>query len=109
MITILLAITLAQPTTCIVVNLSPVSVVCNPGPQQIELRDFTWPREVWGQTHLTGRYNAEIVDGEVLPLPTGPVVDNEVINHREVLEGKRWRRHALQALDKDLDSSRLVP
>lgn len=110
MIGILLALILArQFTTCIVVNLSPVSIVCNEGPQQIELRDFIWPREVWGQAHLTGRYNAEIVDGEVFPLPTGPVVDNEVINHREVLEGKRWRRHALQALDKDLDSNRPVP
>jgi hypothetical protein len=110
MIGILLAIALTQqPTTCTVVNLSPVSIVCNEGPQQIELRDFIWPREVWGQTHLTGRYNAEIVDGQVFPLPTGPVVDNEAINHRQVLEGKRWRRHALQAPDKDLDPKRPVP
>lgn len=91
MIGILLAITLAQqPTTCTVVNLSPVSVVCNEGPQQVELRDFQWPA-IWGQMHLTGRYNAEIVDGKVIPLPTEPVVDNEALRQQSLHEQRRWR------------------
>jgi hypothetical protein len=92
-----LAIALAQhPTTCTVVNLSPVSVVCNEGPRQIEIRDFEWPREVWGLTYLTGKYNAEIVNGQVFPLPTLAVVDNEEIRARSLREQRRWRRHALQ-------------
>lgn len=97
MIGILLAIAFAQqPTTCTVVNLSPLSVVCNEGSQQIEIRDFEWPREVWGQTHLTGKYNAEIVNGQVFPLPTLAVVDNEVLRQNSLKEQRRWRRHALQ-------------
>lgn len=97
MIGILLAIALAQqPTTCTVVNLSPLSIVCNEGPAQVELRNFTWPRE-WGKgAHLTGRYPAEIVNGRVVPLPTGPVVDNEVLRRQSLNEQRRWRRHALQ-------------
>lgn len=97
MIGILLAIALTQqPTTCTVVNLSPLSVVCNEGPAQIEIRDFSWPSEVWGQTHLTGKYNAEIINGQVFPLPTGPVVDNDLLLRRQLKEQRRWRRHALQ-------------
>jgi len=97
LIGIIFAFALAhQSTTCTVVNLSPLSVVCNEGSAQVELRDFTWPRE-WGKgAHLTGRYNAEIVNGEVFPLPTGPVVDNEVLRKQSLNEQRRWRRHALQ-------------
>jgi hypothetical protein len=92
MIGILLALALSQqPTTCTVVNLSPVSVVCNEGAGQIELRDFEWPREEWGQTHLSGRYNAEIVDGRIIPLPTAQVVDNDEIRARVLREQQRWR------------------
>lgn len=108
MIGILLAIALTQqPTTCTVVNLSPVAIVCNEGPQQVEIRDFTWPHE-WGKgAHLTGRYKAEIVNGEalkamqaytndatlsrIIPLPTGPVVDNEALRQQSLNEQRRWR------------------
>ena len=97
MIGILLALTLAQPTTCTVVNLSPVSIVCNEGPQQIEIRDFEWPTEEWGKgAHLTGKYNAEIINGKVFPLPTDKVVDNDEIRARVLKEQRRWRRPALQ-------------
>ena len=97
MISILLAIALAQQTTCTVTNLAPLSVVCNEGPQQVELRDFEWPTVEWGKgPHLSGKYNAEIVAGKVFPLPTGKVADNDEIRARTLKEQRRWRRPALQ-------------
>jgi len=101
----------ARSTICIVVNLSPVSVVCDEGPQQIEVRDFEWPLEVWGQMHLSGRYNAEIrvagtarfdtpdqrvpqietLNLKIIPLPTRDVVDNEALRQQSLKEQRRWR------------------
>lgn len=101
MIGILLAVVLTQqPTTCTVVNLAPVAIVCNEGPRQVELRDFQWPT-VWGQTHLTGRYKAELVDGKVFPLPTGPVVDNEVLRQQSLREQRRWRIPPTQSVTRN--------
>lgn len=94
---ILAAALVQQPTTCTVVNLSPVSVVCNEGPQQIEIRDFQWPA-TWGQTHLTGRYNAEMVDGKVIALPTSAVVDNEALRQQSLREQRRWRVQPTQVI-----------
>jgi hypothetical protein len=98
---ILAAALTQQPTTCTVVNLSPLSVVCNAEPAQVEIRDFTWPNDVWGQTHLTGRYNAEIVNSEVFPLPTGPVVDNEALREQTLQEMRRWRIPPTQSITKN--------
>ena len=99
MIGILLALALTQQTTCTVVSIAPVSVVCAHGtPRRVELTDIQWPSDgVWGQgPFLTGVYNAEIVDGKVFPLytPSEPERDAR-IREQTLKEMRRWRTQTL--------------
>lgn len=83
----------AQPVKCVVVNLAPLSVVCG----SIELRNIDWPVE-WGRgARLTGEYNAEVINGQVIPLVTAddPARDRR-IRERTLTEQRRWRRPAMQ-------------
>lgn len=105
MYTVLLYLCLLTPqqslVNCTVVNLSPLSVVCAEGSQQVELRGIEWPSE-WGKgAFLTGVYRAEIRDGKVFPLFTAedPARDRDIYE-RSLAEQRRWRRHPAQLSER---------
>jgi hypothetical protein len=94
MLGLLLALTLSQhPVTCTVVNLAPPSVVCGEGRDRVEFRDIDWPAQ-WGKgAILTGKYEAQVVEGKLVPIRALQDYDefNARVRARSLAEGRRWR------------------